>query len=558
MDLSKKAKLPNKLIWGIIFLCILPTLLNLLGISFGSNLENLSTPNNIIGQDIQYVVENFRLTLAGNLLLSILEWSAFWIAMFTVILAFTNFRITGDVTTPIIGTVLFCAGAMDGIRALIIYRFIKGIGDSTNLAPLSWTVTQLFYGLLLLFTISLFSIKDKRQEEWEKEKGFGFAILVSTFFFIILYGTIHILITSKNLPVTIFPNSPICRPWEILPLALFLIIGIFILPNFYKRHESIFSHALLISIVPQVFSEFHMAFGSTSIFDNHFNIAHFLKVVSYLVTFAGLVMDYHRTYRESEDLNLQLVSEIFERKYAEKKLAKQALELKRSNEELEQFTYIASHDLKEPLRMVTSYTQLLKKRYKDKLDSDANEFIDFAVDGALRMQNLINDLLNFSRVTTQGKVFEYIELQDSLNNAMQNLKVAIDESNAKITYDPLPKIKADRLQISQLFQNLLGNAIKYKREDSPKIHISITENKHEWHISISDNGIGIDPLYKEKIFVIFQRLHTKNEYSGTGIGLAICKKIVQRHGGRIWVESEIDKGSTFHFTIKKDMTEEEV
>lgn len=558
MDLSKKAKLPNKLIWAIVFLCILPTILNLLGISFGPNIKSFSIPNNIIGQDIQYAVENFRLTLAGNLLLSILEWSAFWIAMFTVILAFTNFRITGDVTTPIIGTVLFCSGAMDGIRALIVYRFIKGVGDNTNLTPLTWTVTQLLYGLLLLFTISLFSIKDKREEEWEKEKGFGFAVLVSTFFFIILYGTIHILITSKDLPVTIFPDSVICRPWEIAPLILFLIIGIFILPNFYKRHESIFSHALLISIVPQVFSEIHMALGSTSLFDNHFNIAHFLKVISYLVPFCGLVMDYHRTYRESEDLNLQLVNEIFERKHAEKRLAKQALELKRSNEELEQFTYIASHDLKEPLRMVTSYTQLLKKRYKDKLDTDANEFIDFAVDGAMRMQALINDLLNFSRVTTQGKVFEYIELQESVDKAIQNLKIAIDESNTQITFDPLPKIKADKLQMSQLFQNLLGNAIKYRGEKTPKIHIYITENMDEWHISISDNGIGIDPVYKEKIFVIFQRLHTKTEYSGTGIGLAICKKIVQRHGGRIWVESEIDKGSTFHFTIKKDMAEEEL
>lgn len=558
MDLSKKAKLPNKLIWSIIFLCILPSALNILGINFGPNIKSFSIPRNFIGQDIQFAVEHFQLTLAGSLLLSILDWSAFWIAMFTVILAFTNFRITGDVTTPIIGTVLFCSGAMDGVRSLITYRLIKGAGESTNLIPITWTVTQIFYGLLLLFTICLFSIKDKRDDEWEKQKGIGFAVLVSTFFFIILYGTIHILITREALPITIFPNSIMCRPWEIFPLTLFLIIGIFILPTFYKRHESIFSHALLISIIPQVFSELHMTYGSTALFDNHFNIAHFLKVISYLVPFSGLVMDYHRTYRESEDLNAQLISEIFEREYAEKKLAKQALELKRSNEELEQFTYIASHDLKEPLRMVTSYTQLLKKRYKEKLDTDANEFIDFAVDGAIRMQNLINDLLDFSRVTTQGKAFEYIELNECINQAIKNLKVAIDESDAQITCSDLPTIKADKLQMSQLFQNLISNALKYRGNNRPKIHISVTENEHEWQISITDNGIGIDPLYKEKIFIIFQRLHSKSEYSGTGIGLAICKKIVGRHEGRIWVDSEINHGSTFHFTIKKNLTGEEL
>jgi PAS domain S-box-containing protein len=237
-------------------------------------------------------------------------------------------------------------------------------------------------------------------------------------------------------------------------------------------------------------------------------------------------------------------------------------ELARSNAELQQFAYVASHDLQEPLRMVTSYLQLLEKRYQDKLDSRANEFIAFAVDGANRMRTLINDLLSYSRVSTRGQPFESVDANASVKIAIANLKIAIDETGAIVTCDSLPQIMADAGQLTQLFQNLIANAIKFRAENvPPQIHIGAVrregenftrppkKNSSEWLFWVRDNGIGIEPQYSDRIFVIFQRLHGRGKYPGTGIGLSICKKIVERHGGSIWVESEFGKGSTFYFTL---------
>lgn len=224
--------------------------------------------------------------------------------------------------------------------------------------------------------------------------------------------------------------------------------------------------------------------------------------------------------------------------------------LRRSNEELQQFAYVASHDLQEPLRMVTSYLQLLESRYSDNLDADAHEFIGYAVDGAVRMKALITDLLVYSRVDGGEKDFEEFDLQLSLNKALADMALKIEDSGAVITYDPMPSIKADRTQITQLFQNLISNAIKFQRGSNvPQVHIGVMRKENEWQFSVRDNGIGIGSQYMDRIFVIFQRLNRKDEYPGTGIGLAICKKVVERHGGRIWVESTVGEGTTFYFTI---------
>ncbi len=256
-------------------------------------------------------------------------------------------------------------------------------------------------------------------------------------------------------------------------------------------------------------------------------------------------------------LSAGMVHDITERKKAEDALSHYTSELKRSNEELQQFAYIASHDLQEPLRMIASYLQLIERRYKGRLDKDADEFIAFAADGAGRLQEMIIGLLAYSRVQTKGKAFEEVDASEVLGNAVSNLKIAIKESGALVTADTLPVVKADALQLLQVFQNLISNSIKFRGGELPVIHISAERKKEEWFFSVKDNGIGIAPQYKDKIFNIFQRLHGR-EYPGVGIGLSLCRRIIERHGGRIWFESEAGKGSTFYFTIpiKEDKDEQ--
>ena len=244
--------------------------------------------------------------------------------------------------------------------------------------------------------------------------------------------------------------------------------------------------------------------------------------------------------------------EIEERhKKEEQKLQNTLVDLERCNKDLEQFAYVASHDLQEPLRMVSSYTQLLARRYKDKLDQDANDFINFAVDGANRMQQLINDLLDYSRIATRGKEFQLLDANSLLSRALINLQYSIQSTSAVITNDELPYIRVDGEQIIRLFQNLIDNAIKFVGHDPPRIHISCKEYSDSWQFSFRDNGIGIDEKYKETVFIVFQRLHTRKEYPGTGIGLSICKRIVERHGGKIWFEPAPENGTIFYVTISK-------
>ena len=244
-----------------------------------------------------------------------------------------------------------------------------------------------------------------------------------------------------------------------------------------------------------------------------------------------------------------IVRDVTERKQAEEALRVKTEELARSNRDLEQFAYVASHDLQEPLRMVTSYVELLARRYNGKLDSNADEFIGFAMDGAGRMRKLINDLLTYSRVKTQGKALEPTECEGVLHQSLDNLKMAVEENKAVVTHDSLPTVMGDNPQLVELFQNLIGNAIKFRGSEPPCIHVSASRNGNGWIFSVRDNGIGIAPEYFKRIFIIFQRLHSREKYDGTGIGLAICQRIVERHHGRIWVASEQGKGATFYFTL---------
>jgi signal transduction histidine kinase len=301
-----------------------------------------------------------------------------------------------------------------------------------------------------------------------------------------------------------------------------------------------------------------------------------LLLTTYMFTALGRTARIERLVRDLAEANAGLEQEVAERRRAQEALVEQARDLERSNQELEQFAYVASHDLQEPLRMVSSFTQLLSKRYSGQLDSDADEFIAYAVDGASRMQGLINDLLAYSRVGTRGREPEPTHAGSVLSAVIDNLQTCIEEAQAEVTWDELPTVLADATQLGQVFQNLISNAIKFRADEPPRIHVSVQLDEDGrpasrwtgrpagsaqtgpvgtgyqpalWTFSVRDNGIGIEQRHLERIFVMFQRLNGKAEYEGNGIGLAVCKKIVERHGGQIWVESEPGMGSTFYFTL---------
>jgi signal transduction histidine kinase len=260
-------------------------------------------------------------------------------------------------------------------------------------------------------------------------------------------------------------------------------------------------------------------------------------------------IDYLRTLANHVAVALDRVRFLAERKEAEQALSLKARELARSNKELEEFAYVAAHDLQEPLRMVTNYVQLLAKRYKGRLDQDADDFISFAAEGATRMKDLIDDLLAYSRVAPREKA--PTDCAVVFKQVLKSLGPLIEENGATVTAHDLPEIESDPAQLAQLFQNLIGNAIKFRREEPPEVRVSAEKQGNEWLFSVKDNGMGIEPQYFDRIFTVFQRLHRREEYPGTGIGLALCKKIVESQGGRIWVESESGVGSTFYFTLPR-------
>ncbi len=270
----------------------------------------------------------------------------------------------------------------------------------------------------------------------------------------------------------------------------------------------------------------------------------------------GLLCAFETECREFADHDVDFLQSVgtilataIERQRYEERLTETVDDLKASNERLEQFAYAASHDLQEPLRMVSSYLQLVESRYADALDEDGREFIDYAVNGAERMRAMIDGLLEYSRVDTQGEPFEAVDLDAVFDDVLTDLQVMIEDSDAEITAEPLPTVQGDTGQLRQLFQNLLSNAIEYSGDESPQIHVGANRNGATWELFVHDEGIGIDPDDSDRVFVVFQRLHTRKAYPGTGIGLAICRRIVERHGGRIWVDSESDSGATFRFTI---------
>lgn len=296
----RRNRIPVQLVWAVVVICVLPSLLNLLGVDFGSPSETFDVSLSNTTKD--KVIDVMHHTLSGSFTHTILEWSAFCTAIFTVILSLIHFYLKADVVTPIIGIALFSSGCMDAFHTLAADRLIQGVADNQNLIPFTWAICRLFNALIMLGGAGFFLIAQPRR--WKS--GITLVVLSSLVFGVIAFWIVSICAHSATLPKTIFPNSMVTRPWDVAPLLLFIFAGFVVFPRFYKKYPSLFSHALIISVIPEVATQLHMAFGSKVLFDNHFNIAHFLKIIAYLVPFLGLILDYIRTYREEADTAKEL------------------------------------------------------------------------------------------------------------------------------------------------------------------------------------------------------------------------------------------------------------
>ncbi|NQZ30885.1 MAG: hypothetical protein HRU06_06400 [Oceanospirillaceae bacterium] len=548
---KQEFKLPKVIIYSTIALCIVPFLLQMLGVDFGNALAP------IVLSDAPLSVDQMFYQLAGGFTHALLEWTAFCAAIFVVLLSFCHYSITKDITTPVIGVALFCAGAMDAFHTLAATRLVSAVAANTDLIPFTWALSRVFNALIMIIGVGIFL----RREQVKASKGMLFIVMTSLAFSAVGYLLIYLSATTEHLPQTQFPDALIRRPYDIVPLILFIIAGLFIYPMFLKKHPSIFAAALLLSALPEVAVEMHMAFGSKRLFDSDFNVAHVLKIIAYVIPLSGLVLDYILTYKRQEKHHELLIKAHDKLNIRTREMRKLNQKLSLSNSELEKFAYIASHDLQEPLRKIQAFGDRLNSNLDKNTNAKALDYISRMQKSSTRMRGLIDDLLLFSKLGYQEYTLKKTDLNAVVTQVQDDLQLLIADKKAKIEVKLLPQVLGESKKLYQVFLNLINNSLKFSQEGVlPVITISseeaIQNNKAYWKISVQDNGIGFDLIYKNKIFEVFQRLHGRSQYEGTGIGLAICKKIIEKHNGSITVVSEPGKGSCFILWLEKMESED--
>ncbi|MEI6893280.1 MAG: ATP-binding protein [Colwellia sp.] len=547
--IEDKHRLPRSIVIAVIIICVLPFLLQLFGVDFGNALQVAVTSQTSV--PVFVTTDEIFYQLSGSFTHALLEWTAFSAAIFVVLLAFCHYSITNNITTPVIGVALFCAGVMDAFHTLAATRLISSVAENNDFIPSTWALSRTFNAIIMISGVGMFLSGRKIKAK----NGMKIIIITSLIFASLGYIFIYFSVTSYNLPQIQFPDSIIHRPYDILPLILFLFAGLIIYPLFAKRYPSIFASALLLSALPEVVVELHVVFGSQRLFDSDFNIAHFLKIIAYVIPLAGLVLDYQKTYkaRIAQHEQLKATYEELNIKAFELDLANSLLT--QSNAELEKFAYIASHDLQEPLRKIQAFGDRLHKRIVIRGDEKSIDYINRMQNSSIRMRCLIDDLLKLSQLGNKDYCLQKTDLNAVLVNVLDDLHISILEKSAQIKVDKLPHVLAEPNKLYQVFLNLLSNSLKFAKEDElPVINITsqqvVVENRAYWQINIQDNGIGFEQEYATKIFEVFQRLHGRSQYQGTGMGLAICKKIMEKHHGMITVEAELNKGTCFILLFK--------
>lgn len=524
---------PGRKALGLTIACTIPAILLVLGVDLGLPWPPPTGAAPHGGGE-------FLQAVAGPIVHDLLEWSAFMVALLTTMLAYAHFRATGDAMTLTLSVALLSAGCIDAFHTLAASRLISAAAPQTDFIPFTWAVCRMFNGGLMLIGITVILVK--------KDVGAGAILKLGGLFVALAAAAIAFATYSPSLPKTMYPDSFVTRPFDLFPLIGFALAGLFAYPTLHRRIGSYFTLALYLSVIPDTATQLHMVFGSQRLFDGHFNASHSLKILAYLVPFWGLAFEYVRTHTKQDKLMKTV------------EVSRDALEttnkaLSHSNRELKSFAYIASHDLQNPLRQIGSFSKMIRSRHFGQLDAKTDLWLDFMSDASVRMQTMIQDLLEYSQLEAAEKTFQEVELQALVDRLRSQMAEKLAETGAEILApDALPTVMADPEQLSRLLQNLIENALKYQRPGkAPRAQITATANGEGWKVTVADNGIGIAPKYREQIFGVFKRLHKTSEYPGTGIGLASCRRVAEKHGGTIWVEDSELGGSAFVFTLRPEL-----
>lgn len=550
-------RVPERFLWALFGLSVLPLIVIIL-FSFSPGSQSF--------------LHSLALTpYRHHLLHAFLEWTAVITSLLTALLAFAHFKINHDIITPLIGFAWFAAGIMDAFHTLAGDGVISIAAPAETFLPFTWLLSRSFNALVL--TLGLILVLLFRN--WFTRQRLSFLAVVFGLLLSIILGVAYVTIGSPHLPRTIFPDQWLKRPLELIPLVLFLVVGLQVFRRYYQRIPSFFAHALLLSLLPQVMAELHMAFGSRALFDANFYAAHFLKNLAYFVPFGGLVLEYVKSFHkekvamgqlrvtqdslivqagEMERINEKLASEIKFREQIEKEQEVLNLDLERANRELKEFAYVVSHDLKAPLRAIGSLADWISTDYAHVLDEAGQEQLQLLMGRVKRMHNLIEGILKYSRV---GKSSEEKRLINTGELVKEVIELIEPPSHVEVKIaTSLPTLFFERTPLLQVFQNLISNAVKFMDKPRGEITISCEEQDNFWQFCVQDNGPGIDEQHFERIFQIFQTLKPRDEVESTGIGLSIVKKIVENAGGRIWLHSEPGEGASFIFTFPKNLIEE--
>ncbi|MGB2926541.1 MAG: ATP-binding protein [Limnothrix sp.] len=591
-------RLPRLLVWCTWGICFTPFFLNLLGVDFGSVATEFD-PNNIV--DVTSIDALHR-KLSGSFTHTILEWSAVCTAVFTVVLAFIHFRLQKDVTTPVIAIALFCAGLMDCFHTLAADRLITAVADNRDLIPFTWAICRLANVSLTLVGVSLFLLL--KPPKWQR--SIYFILSLGLFFGAVSYGAVYFSATSYVLPQTTFPNALFTRPWDVAPLALFLLGGLIIYPRFNRVYPSIFAHSLIISTIPNTMTQIHMAFGSSALFDNHFNIGHFLKIIAYLVPLSGLVCDYYYTYRRVDRINQSLSATVEDQRKAEaalkasenrlldrnKELKEAFVSLKEAQTQLIQTEKMSSlgqmvagiaHEINNPVNFIHGNVIHLQEHMQDLLAlldlydeeypeekeaiatmaeeidleflrEDIPKMLNSMNMGSERIREMVLSLRNFSRLDESA--LKRVDLGNGIDSTLTILNSRIKQGIIiHRDYEALPLVNCYPAQLNQVWMNLLGNALdameslaEQDKDYQPELKIwgevrEQNQQPQQVAIAITDNGCGFDEKTQQKIFDPF--FTTKPIGKGTGLGLAIAYQIIEKHSGRIELKSIPNQGTTF-------------